>query len=160
MKREAVVTDSTCLIALERLGRLDLLPSLFDQVYAPPEVAREFGTPLPWLQVADLADPDRVLFLSASVDAGEAEAIVLARERGFKIILDDLRARRLAQRFELNVIGTLGILVRARRQGILDLLRPLLDQLESIGFHMTPELKEEVLQKELFIAGPSSAGEK
>lgn len=145
--KEAVVTDSTCLIALERLGQLDLLPSLFDPVYAPREVAREFGLPLSWLKVVDLADPDRAVFLSASVDAGEAEAIVLARELGLKVILDDLRARRLAHRFELEIIGTLGILVRAKRQGILDRLGPLLDQLEAIGFHMSRELKEEALRQ-------------
>jgi predicted nucleic acid-binding protein len=145
--KEAIVTDSTCLIALERLGRLDILPSLFEPIYAPPEVSREFGTSLPWLQVVELADPDRVVFLSASVDAGEAEAIVLARERGLKVVLDDLRARRLAHRFELEVIGTLGILVRAKRQGILDVLRPLLDQMENFGFHMSSELKEEVLRQ-------------
>jgi len=145
--KEAVVTDSTCLIALERLGQLDLLPALFEPIYAPREVAREFGLPLSWLNVVDLADPDRVIFLSASVDAGEAEAIVLAKELGLKIILDDLRARRLAHRFELKVIGTLGILVRAKKQGFLDRLRPLLDQLEGIGFHMTQELREEVLRQ-------------
>lgn len=145
--KEAVVTDSTCLIALERLGRLDILPALFEPVYAPPEVAREFGSSLPWLRVVDLADRDRVLFLSASVDAGEAEAIALARERKLKVVLDDLRARRQAHRFELDVIGTLGILVRAKRQGILDLVGPLLNQLEDSGFHMTPELKEEALRQ-------------
>jgi predicted nucleic acid-binding protein len=144
--KEAIVTDSTCLIALERLGRLDVLPALFEPVYAPPEVAREFGTPLPWLEVVELADPDRVLFLSASVDAGEAEAIALAKERGLKVILDDLRARRLARRVGLEVLGTLGMLVRAKREGILEALRPLLDHLEGFGFHMTPELKEEALR--------------
>jgi len=145
--KEAVVTDSTCLIALERLGRLDILPALFEPVYAPPEVEREFGSSLPWLSVVELADPDRVLFLSTAVDAGEAEAIVLARERKLKVILDDLRARRLAHRFELAVIGTLGIFVRAKRAGILELVGPLLDQLQNIGFHMTPELKEEALRQ-------------
>ncbi len=141
------MADSTCLIALERLGHLDILPALFEPIYAPREVAREFGLPLPWLHVVDLADPERVLFLSASVDAGEAEAIVLARELGLKIILDDLRARRLARRFELDVIGTLGILVRAKKQGILAHLGPLLAELEASGFHMTRELKEEALRQ-------------
>ena len=126
---------------------MDILPSLFEPIYAPREVAREFGLSLSWLKVVDLTDPDRVVFLSASVDAGEAEAIVLARELGLKVILDDLRARRLAHRFELDVIGTLGILVRAKRQGILERLGPLLNQLEDIGFHMTRELKEEALRQ-------------
>jgi hypothetical protein len=57
--KEAVVTDSTCLIALERLGQLDILPSLFEPIYALPEVSREFGTSLPWLKVVDLAAPPR-----------------------------------------------------------------------------------------------------
>lgn len=50
MKGPAVV-DTTCLIGLERVGRLDILQALFDPVIVPPAVAREFGTPLPWLKV-------------------------------------------------------------------------------------------------------------
>ena len=144
--KEPVVVDSTCLIALERLGRLDVLAALFDPIYAPPEVAREFGSPLPWLEVVDLVDPERVVFLSVSVDPGEAEAIALARERGLKIILDDLRARRLAHRFGLEVIGTVGVLVRARHEGVVEALRPLLDQMEGFGFRMSPDLKEGALR--------------
>lgn len=140
--KEAVVTDSTCLIALERIGQLDLLPALFEPIFAPREVALEFGISLAWLKVLDLADPDRALFLSVSVDAGEAEAIALAKELGLKVILDDLRARRLAQRLGIEVLGTLGILVRAKKIGILSRLRPSLDLLEACGFHMTRELKD------------------
>ena len=57
--KEPVVTDSTCLVGLERIGRLDLLPVLFEPILSPPEVHREFGTSLSWLSVE--APTDQVL---------------------------------------------------------------------------------------------------
>jgi predicted nucleic acid-binding protein len=56
---QIVVSDSTCLIALERIGRLDLLPAVFEQIWIPPAVAAEFGAPLPWLRVRAPADTRR-----------------------------------------------------------------------------------------------------
>jgi predicted nucleic acid-binding protein len=65
--KEPAVTDSTCLIGLERIGRLDILPSLFDPILIPPEVQREFGTPLPWLIVETPADQALVAALKLLV---------------------------------------------------------------------------------------------
>ena len=80
--KEPVVTDSTCLIGLERIGRLDILPALFDPLLMPPEVAREFGSTLSWLQTEPLTSNLLVAVLRLLVDAGEAEAIALASEKG------------------------------------------------------------------------------
>ncbi len=52
--KEAVVSDSTCLIGLERVGELDILPALFDSVMIPPEVGREFDRSFEWLKVENL----------------------------------------------------------------------------------------------------------
>jgi len=54
--KEPVVTDSICLIDLERIGHLDLLPALFEPILVPPEVQHEFGTLLPWLTVETPTD--------------------------------------------------------------------------------------------------------
>lgn len=86
---EAVVTDSTCLIGLERINRLDLLPALFDIVWIPPEVEREFGISYDWLHVEAPTDTALVNALKLMVDDGEAEAIALASEKQLKIIVDD-----------------------------------------------------------------------
>jgi predicted nucleic acid-binding protein len=73
--KEAVVSDSTCLIGLERVGKLDLLPTLFSPIFIPPEVQREFGVSLPWLQVDVRFDATLTRALRMQVDGGEAEAI-------------------------------------------------------------------------------------
>ena len=77
MIRDAV-TNSTCLIGLERIGRLDLLPQVFSTVLAPPTVAAEVRTPSSWLRVRPVQNAAAVATLKTQMDAGEAEAIALA----------------------------------------------------------------------------------
>jgi predicted nucleic acid-binding protein len=124
--KEAVVVDSTCLIGLEQIGHLDLLPHLFEPICAPPEVQRESGFSYEWLRIETPSNPNLISALKLMVDDGEAEAIALAVERNWKIVLDDRKARDLAQRLGLKIIGTVGILVRAKRSGLLPWINPLL----------------------------------
>ncbi len=144
--KEPVVVDSTCLIGLEQIGRLDLLPNLFEPIYAPPEVQRESGFSSEWLRVETPANPNLISALKVMVDDGEAEAIALAVERNLRIVLDDRRARDLAQRMGLKIVGTVGILVRAKRSGLLPWISPLLNELTEKGFHLSEDLKREALR--------------
>lgn len=144
--KEPVVTDSTCLVGLERIGRLDLLPVLFEPILSPPEVHREFGISLSWLSVEAPTDQVLVAALKILVDDGEAEAIALACERGWRIILDDRQARFVARRLGVSTIGTVGILVKAKRSGIIPSLKTLLSELEANGFYLNDVLKEEALR--------------
>lgn len=143
--KEPVVVDSTCLIGLEAIGRLDLLPSLFDPVI-PPEVRIEFGSSHPWLRIEAPQDSSLIKTLDILLDAGEAEAIALAYEKQWRVVLDDLRARGVARRLDLKVIGTLGLLIRAKREGLVPSLKPLLEELDSVGFYLGEELKVEALR--------------
>ncbi|MEW6358459.1 MAG: DUF3368 domain-containing protein [Planctomycetota bacterium] len=144
--KEPVVADSTCLIGLERIGRPDILPSLFDPITIPPRVHLEFGTDLPWLHVAAPADQPLVTTLKMLLGDGEAEAIALACEHGSRIILDDRQARSVAQHLGLSVIGTVGILIRAKRSGIVPSLKRILGELEAKGFYVSDALIEEALR--------------
>ena len=144
--KEPVVTDSTCLIGLERIGHLDLLPALFEPVIAPPGVHQEFGVPLPWLQMETPSDTVLIAALKILVDDGEAEAIALASARGHRIILDDRQARSVAKQLHLPIIGTIGVLLRAKRARLIVVLKPVLNDLEDSGFYVTDALKEEALQ--------------
>ena len=125
--RVVVVTDSTCLIGLERAGELQLLPSVFDTIYIPQDEA--------------LVDA-----LQLSLDDGEAEAVALARELGCEIILDERKARAVAERMKLRCLGTGGLLLRAKSKGVIPLVRPVLDKLEAQGFHASAELRLKILQ--------------
>lgn len=143
---ERVVEDSTCLIALERIGQIKILPALFEPVLIPPAVAQEFGISLPWLKVERLSDRALAAALKMMIDDGEAEAIALSQEQKCRIILDDRQARRVGQDMGLRVIGTVGILILAKKRGILSTVKPVLQNLDDIGFYISAALKAEVLR--------------
>lgn len=144
--KEPVVVDSTCLIALERIRLLEILPALFDPVLIPPEVEREFGISEPWLKVEIPSDRSLVRALKILVDDGEAEVIALASERGYRVILDDRQARWVARNMGLPIIGTVGIFVKAKHVGIRTEIKPLLEDLERNGFYINGNLKAEALR--------------
>ena len=142
---ERVVADSTCLIALERIGQIEILPALFEPVLIPPAVAQEFGISLPWLKVERLSDRALAVALKMMIDDGEAEAIALAQAQKCRIILDDRQARRVGQDMGLRVIGTAGILILAKQRGILSTVKPVLQNLDDTGFYISAALKAEAL---------------
>jgi predicted nucleic acid-binding protein len=143
---EPVVADSTCLIGLERIGHLDLLPRLFDPIAIPRAVEREFAVQLPWLTVRISSNNSLTESLRLLLDDGEAEAISLASELACRIILDDRQARLVARRLNLRVIGTVGVLLRAKQATLIPTIRPLVDELEKSGFYISPGLKQEALR--------------
>jgi predicted nucleic acid-binding protein len=145
MKPNSVV-DSSPLIALEKVGHLALLPALFTAVYAPPAVVAEFGQSPEWLQVIPPTNTLLVQVLREELDKGESEAITLATELNeCEVVLDDLRARRKAERLGLSVIGVVGLLVRAKQRRLIEQIQPLLDELRSQGFYISDALYEQAL---------------
>ena len=144
--KEAVVSDSTCLIGLERVGELDILPALFSLIMIPPEVEREFGGKFVWLKVENLTNNLLDAALQMVVDAGEAEAIALASEKNCLLISDDKQARSAAKRLDVSVIGTVGVLIRAKQNGIITEVKLILDALDANEFRLSRALREEALK--------------
>ena len=144
--KEPVVSDSTCLIGLERIGQLAILPALFDPIMIPPEVEREFGVGFLRLQTETLTSSSLIAILKLIVDAGEAEAIALASEKGCRLITDDKQARSVAKSLGVPVIGTVGVLVRAKQSGVIVALKPVLEDLERNSFFISTALHEEALK--------------
>ncbi|NEQ38151.1 MAG: DUF3368 domain-containing protein [Okeania sp. SIO3I5] len=83
--------------------------------------------------------------LKLVVDDGEAEAITLAYELGYRLIVDDRQARNTAKRLGIKIIGTVGVLVKAKQLGLVDQLFPILEALENNGFYLSQSLKTEAL---------------
>ena len=146
MVKIPAVLDCACLIGLERIGRLDLLPALLHPVFAPPAVIQEFGSRPAWLVEEVPRDLGMVAALRLIVDPGESEAITLAYEKRLRIILDDLKGRQAAQRLGLAVTGTVGLFLKAKKEGIVLVIRPLLEALEAQQFRISAELKVEALR--------------
>ena len=143
--KPSIISDSTCLIGLERIYALDVLPALFDPIVVPHEVHQGFGIVLPWLHVEVPSNEALVTSLKLVIDDGEAEAIALAYEKSWRVILDDGHARKVAARLGVTMIGTVGVLIQAKRQGLIPLLKPLLEQLAANNFYISDVLKEEAL---------------
>jgi predicted nucleic acid-binding protein len=142
---QRVVVDTSCLIALSALSQLELLHDFYGRVLIPRGVAQEFGEPLPdWITLVDAA-PLVVAALRESLDLGEAEVIaVAAEEQGSLAILDDDRARTTCRAMGVPLTGTLGVLLRAKREGRLPSLSAALDVLDTVGFYLSTELKARV----------------
>jgi len=150
MSSPAYVANSSPLIVFERVGRLDLLPSLMNHLFVPSAVRREvFGAnALPaWLTEKNLTQPAAARIASARLGAGEREAIALALEMSAtELVIDDLAARRLAQSLGLSIIGSLGLLIRAKNAGLISAVRPLMLAMQSDEFHIAENLFEGILK--------------
>jgi len=155
-----VVSNTSPMMNLAAIGRLDLLPALFDTVHIPQAVALELRDievrssiglhlgELPWLVQGAVWGEKVVEALCVHLHPGEAEAIAMAIEQDQALLLmDERRGRRIARGTGLRVIGVLGILVASKRKGFIGAVRPLLDALVSdAGFWVGQDLYARVLR--------------
>ena len=143
-----VVVDTSVLIALSSVGKLDLLRKLFTLVLVPRAVAEEYGEPLPrWIRVLDVNNKQLVRALLEYLHRGEAEAITLAIEVNADIvILDDKKARSIARRLDLKIIGTVGILILAKKQKLIDDIETEINRLLQTSFYLSQDVITKVLE--------------
>lgn len=145
---ELVIADTSCFIALSRTGGLHLLQELYGSVLTTPVVIEEFGSTLPdWVKVIEPKDEMRQRMLMLNLDRGEASAITLALEvPGCVLIIDERNGRNVAKALGLSVTGTLGMLVKAKRSGLIPGLRPWLSRFREAGFRYSVDLEAAVLR--------------
>jgi predicted nucleic acid-binding protein len=161
-----VVSDSSPLVTLAAVGRLDLLRALFTTVLIPDAVYREVVThgegragatevsDASWIRRASVENTPLVRALALSLDVGEAEAIALALERDADLVLlDERRGRQQAERMGLTITGTLGVLVEAKRQNLIAEIRPILDALRAEADFW---IADALYQRTLDLAGENS----
>ncbi len=141
-----MVLDSTCLIGFERIGKLELLPTLFEPILIPPAVYAEFAKPNQWLLVDQRFDASLASVLRMALGAGESEAIALAKQLNIRFATDDRQARAAAQQLGLRIVGTVGILLRAKSAGVVNAITPLLDALDQSGFRIGQTLRDEAIR--------------
>jgi predicted nucleic acid-binding protein len=133
---------------LSNIGELRILHELFGEILVPPAVVREFGEILPeWAIIKSPRDKHLVNALSRLLGDGESEAIALALElKADFLILDDLKARKIAREMGVKVMGTAGVLLLAKKRGIVGAVKPLLSELVERGFRISPEVIEVILK--------------
>lgn len=156
---DAIVLDASPLILLSRAERLDLLVPLAPEIVVPEPVLREVmakgkddvtaravGT-APWLTVVLAPDIPAAI---AAWELGEGEASVLAwafQRSGAAAVLDDLEGRRCAQSLGIPVLGTVAVVLRAKRRGQIPSARTVLQDLVRVGMYLSPRTLDEVLRR-------------
>ncbi len=149
MSESLIVANSSPFVVFERMKKLDILCSLTNGIWIPTAVRQEVFTvqPMPaWVKELPLRQPLASRIASMRLGPGESEAIALAMElNASELILDDLPARRLATALGLPVIGTLGLLLRAKNRGLIPEVKPLMEELRIHEFRMSDRLFKGVL---------------
>jgi len=142
-----IVSDSTTLIILFHLERLELLSNLFDEIYIPSSVYREISVKkeieLPeYIQIKEIEESTDLKLLRKLLDEGESEAIVLAKNMGLGIIIDEKKGRKIAVNYGLKIIGLLGIVYLNIKKGYMskDSAKIFLDEALSHGYRINKKL--------------------
>ena len=161
-----VVSDTSPITNLAAIAQLDLLQQLYTSLIIPTAVYNEMVEvdkvvpgavevqTLSWIETQAVADAQRVTDLQTSqenIDLGEAEAIILAVEMKAELLLmDERRGRALATSYGLSVTGLLGVLLQAKRNGLISAVKPLMDELiERVDFRVSSQLYTTILQSNL-----------
>ena len=151
MPAKPVISNNSPLVALWGLDLLSLLQDLYTEVWIPREVEREFLrnkkevrrqalNDAPWIKTVDLTDPQNTEVFE-ELDDGEAEVLALAKEHNARfVLLDEKKARQKAKDLEFSVKGTVGILLEAKKSGLIDAIKPLLRTLRNNGMHLSEPL--------------------
>jgi predicted nucleic acid-binding protein len=144
------VSDASPLIVFHQINRLELVNAVLGEILIPPAVASEIAPSLgnlpPWMRVSELPAVRDPFPWGSTLDRGETEVIALALEvSSSQIVLDDRPARRAAEQLGLFVVGSLGLLLDAHRQGFIGTVRENLDAMIEAGFYVGRSLYEEVL---------------
>lgn len=153
-----VVSDSSVITGLLALNRIELLRELFGQVLISDSVFKEltslkdFGYDVEklnqtWIKITQIENIQKRNILLKRLDLGEADSIILAIEKNVDFILmDERKGRKIAKEIGLKIVGLIGILIQAKKNGLISNLKSELQFLTSkLEFRMSKQLIERAL---------------
>lgn len=154
-----VIVNSTPLIVLSGGGELDLLKKLYREVSIPEAVYREVAAKKDsvcmqvigesdWIHIEKIRDRSEKKMYKAKLHDGEVEVMILAQEKQADlVVIDDNAAKKTAKYLGLMVTGTIGVLIKAKKLGHLDAVRPVLNEIKENGFYISTALEKMVLEQ-------------
>ena len=155
-----VIVNSTPIIVLCNIGLLDILKALYAEIYIPEAVYREvtekddsacqvLKTALNWIHVEKIANQADKKMYKAKLHDGEVEVMILAQEGTADdlVVIDDNAAKKTAKYLGLKVTGTIGVLLKAKREGIIPEIASVLEKMKKNGFYISESLEQLVLEQ-------------
>jgi len=148
---KTIISDTSCFIILANISELELLHKVYGQIVTTVDIATEYGEVLPeWVEVVTVKDKYRQQLLEMQIDKGESSAIALALETpDSTIILDDYKARKIANQLGLIFTGTIGVIIKAKLNGIIPSIKPLLEKIKQTDFRISAEIELQALKEAL-----------
>jgi len=149
MSKQVLISDTSALIILSKLDKLFLLQELFDDIIITSIVQREFGEELPnWIKIQNPLESSTSKLLNIQLDPGEASAIALALEKDNNplLLIDERKGRKIAQQLNLRTMGTLGVLLLAKKAGHLLYVKPILEEMINLDFRISDDLIQSILK--------------
>lgn len=146
---KTIISDTSCFIILSKIEALDLLQKIYGQIITTSDIVEEFGEILPeWVIIKNASDTHKQKILELQLDKGESSAIALAIEMPESIlILDDFKARKIAQQLGLTITGTIGVIVKAKLTGKIPSIKPYLDKIKITNFRISSEIEAQALKE-------------
>lgn len=156
---QSIVSDTTTLIILGKLERYDLLENLFSKIYIPQEVMREIDIKSDGVyeeieknslfETKEISDMALFTLLDGILDKGESEAIVLAKELGLILLIEEKKGRGIAKNMGLDIIGLLGVLILNVKKSLISNKEALviLEEIKELKFRVSAKLEENFLTK-------------
>ena len=134
-----IISDTACLILFDKIGKLNVLKDLFQTVTITSKIAEEFKKETPnWIIIQDPKNTSNFNAFLEILDPGEASAIALSKEiDDCLLILDDLKARQLADELNLKYTGSIGILILAKRKGLIADIDVVITKIQATNFRIS-----------------------
>jgi predicted nucleic acid-binding protein len=146
---KAIIADTSCLIIYDKINKLEILRDTFIELIVTDEVAEEFGDELPaWIAIKRITNKNQYLELAKNLGKGEASSISLALEFDASLlIIDERKGRKVAEEMKIDIIGSLGVLIKAKETGKIESVKEILNLIDKTNFRISNSLKEQVLKK-------------
>ena len=144
----AIISDTSCLIALANIDKLHLLQKIYYNIFITPEVAKEYKKDLPnWIFVKDVKHKELTAkILKSGLHEGESSSIALAIEtKNSTLIIDEKQARNHALKLGLNITGTVSIIAKAYDKGFIDNYDSVYNELRKTNFRFSQETQDKAI---------------
>ncbi len=156
-----VIVNSTPLLTLGKIGKLEILREMYQEIIIPHAVYKEvtkkedtasravLSACPDWIKVQTIKNEDEYAMYRAKLHAGEVEVMILAQQapRADLVIIDDMAARKTAEFLKLPLSGTIGVLIKAKQKGIISEVMPIISKLEKNGFFISQRVKSMIAEK-------------
>src|SRR3990172_6814106 len=146
---ELIIVDTSVLIALEKIDLLNILCKIYKEILLPDAVVKEFGNINMGCHSVRKVESRLITILMRDLNLGrgESEVIALAYETNYNALIDDLKARNVAESLGLSISGSIGVLLKAEKLGFINSALNKAQELKNKGFYVSTELLAELSKR-------------